>query len=122
MSCNSMVSKDHIPQTDHKKFATAISSHGHDIIEDDFQVEGEEQDDEISRGGLVTSQIYLKSTGPMNKDVTLRRIRHRKQVNKFKAATQSFLGFPNFKTSSNSNKVSNNSQIIRWVDDAFAAP
>ncbi|CAN4122764.1 unnamed protein product [Withania somnifera] len=114
MSSNSMVPKKHFSQTD--KIFSTMSSHGHDIVEDDFQVEEEEE-------GAVTSQIYLKSAGPMNKDVALRRIRHRKQVNKFKAATQSFFGFPNSRTSSKneSNKVTN-SKIIRWVDDAFAAP
>ncbi|KAF3670194.1 putative kinase [Capsicum annuum] len=119
MASNSMVPKKHFPD----KKSSNISSHEHDeIIEDDFQVEEEEEDNEISRG-VVTSQIYLKSAGQMNKDVALRRIRHRKQVNKFKAATQSFLWFPTFKNSSKNdgNKVSN-SKIIRWVDDAFAAP
>lgn len=109
-----MVPKKNFSQRD-KKFSK-ISSHGHDSIEDDFQVEeDQEEDNEISRG-VVSSQIYLKSSGTMNKDVALRRIRHRKQLNKFK----SFLAFPNFKNSSK-NDLSN-SKIIRWVDDAFAAP
>ncbi|MCD7446078.1 hypothetical protein HAX54_037284 [Datura stramonium] len=130
MASNSMVPKKHFSQRD-KKFST-ISSHGHDI-EDDFQVEIQEEDQEednkSSRSDqVISSQIYLKSTnstGPMNKDVALRRIRHRKQVNKIKAATQSFLGFP-FRISSNNidtnNKILSDSHMIRWVDDAFAAP
>ncbi|OIT38788.1 hypothetical protein A4A49_10332 [Nicotiana attenuata] len=106
---NSIVPKKYFSQTD----------------EDGFQVEIQEEEEgnnQSSKG--VTSHICLKpphTTGSLNKDVVLRRIRHRKQVNKLKSATQSFLGFP-FKTSSkNENKVTN-SQMIRWVDDAFAAP
>lgn len=121
MSTNSMVPEKHFSQTD-KKFST-ISTH-----EDDFQVEIQEEDQESSRSDqVITSQIYLKSinsTGPMNKDAALRRIRHRKQMNKIKATTQSFLGFP-FRISSKNdtnNKILSNSHMIRWVDDAFAAP
>ncbi|KAH0684042.1 hypothetical protein KY285_021522 [Solanum tuberosum] len=115
MSSNSIVPKKYFPQGN-KKFST-ISSYGNDNIEDDFQEEIIQEEDEER---CVSSKIYLKSTGPiMNKDVALRRIRHRKQLNKFK----SFLAFPNFKTSSkNDSNISTNSQIIRWVDDAFAAP
>ncbi|TMW92646.1 hypothetical protein EJD97_012749 [Solanum chilense] len=111
MSSNSIVPKKHFSQRN-KKFST------NDHIEDDFQEEIIEEENEER---CVSSQIYLKSTGPiMNKDVALRRIRHRKQLNKFK----SFLAFPNFKTSSknDSSNICTNSQIIRWVDDAFAAP
>lgn len=110
-SNNSMVPKHHFSQRD-KKFISISSD-----IEDDFQVEEEQEEENGISRGVVCSQIYLKSSGPINKDVALRRIRHRKQVNKFK----SFLAFPNFKISSK-NDNSTNSKIIRWVDDAFAAP
>ncbi|KAK4348770.1 hypothetical protein RND71_031525 [Anisodus tanguticus] len=120
MFSNSMVPKNDFSQRDKK--VSNICSHVND--EDDII---EEDEDNQSSRDQVTSHIYLKptnSTGPMNKDAVLSRIRHRKQVNKFKAATQSFLGFP-FRTSTKNdtnNKIVPNFQIIRWVDDAFAAP
>ncbi|KAK0577505.1 hypothetical protein LWI29_034173 [Acer saccharum] len=66
----------------------------------------------------VSSHLYLRPTHTsetLDKDVVLRRIRHRKRLNKVRNALQGFLGWsaPTNKT----DKVS-----VKWLDDAFAAP
>ena len=76
--------------------------------------------EETGNPSLVSTHIYLKpphSTETLEKQVVLRRIRHRKRINKVRTAVQALLGSP---TAANPDKVSANQ--MRWVDDAFAAP
>lgn len=81
-----------------------------------------------SRG--VTTHLYLKpaaqSAGTLDKEVVLRRIRHRRRVNKVKKAVQVFLSSP---FPAESKNIDNNKAAaaaapptIKWADDAFAAP
>ncbi|KAK2660440.1 hypothetical protein Ddye_006973 [Dipteronia dyeriana] len=77
----------------------------------------EDQEDQESLN-YVSSHLYLRHTHTsekLDKDVVLRRIRHRKRLNKVRNALQGFLGWsvPTNKT----DKVS-----VKWLDDAFAAP
>ncbi|KAK3231519.1 hypothetical protein Dsin_003400 [Dipteronia sinensis] len=79
-----------------------------------------EEDQEVNQESLnyVSSHLYLRPTHTsetLDKDVVLRRIRHRKRLNKVRNALQGFLGWsvPTNKT----DKVS-----VKWLDDAFAAP
>ncbi|XP_052109515.1 uncharacterized protein LOC110274446 [Arachis duranensis] len=63
----------------------------------------------------VTSKLFLKPSenqkpGNMDKEVVLRRIRHRRRVNKVRAAVGSFFSSP-FSTDHHR----------KWVDDPFAA-
>ncbi|TYJ28640.1 hypothetical protein E1A91_A06G014000v1 [Gossypium mustelinum] len=55
--------------------------------------------------------------------MVLRRIRHRKRMNNFRSAFQSFIGSSS--SSSSSTKMTKNgkgsSNELKWVDDAFAA-
>ncbi|KAL8487917.1 hypothetical protein ACS0TY_024275 [Phlomoides rotata] len=77
-------------------------------------VETTEENDE---GKLqVTTHLYLKPYGTVDKAVVLRRIRHRKRANKVRSAVQTLLSSPF--ASDNKTSVTQ----IRWADDAFAAP
>ena len=63
----------------------------------------------------VTSKLFLKPSenqkpGNMDKEVVLRRIRHRRRVNKVRAAVGSFFSSP-FSTDHHR----------KWLDDPFAA-
>lgn len=83
-----------------------------------------EESDQQEEEGLsnISSHLYLKpahATGTLDKAVVLRRIRHRKRVNKVKSAVQTLLSSP-FASAADQNKSS--TTRIRWVDDAFAAP
>ncbi|PIN19109.1 hypothetical protein CDL12_08220 [Handroanthus impetiginosus] len=72
----------------------------------------------------VTSHLYLKpahTTGTLDKTVVLRRIRHRKRVNKVKSAVQALFSSPFTSVKTDDKKTSSVGQI-RWADDAFAAP
>ncbi|KAL6317950.1 hypothetical protein AAG906_030997 [Vitis piasezkii] len=67
----------------------------------------------------VTSYLHLKpaqSSQTLDKDLVLRRIRHRKRVNKVRNLFQTLVSSP-FSTT-DSVRV----QEKKWVDDAFAAP
>ncbi|KAI3460272.1 hypothetical protein Pfo_016935 [Paulownia fortunei] len=82
----------------------------------------EEDQQEEENPGLVTSHLYLKpahTTGTLDKAVVLRRIRHRKRVNKVKSAVQALLSSP---FASNTDDKKTSVHLIRWADDAFAAP
>ncbi|GFP92988.1 hypothetical protein PHJA_001443100 [Phtheirospermum japonicum] len=78
--------------------------------------------------GYVTSQLYLKptgghTTGTLDKAVVLRRIHHRKRVNKVKSALQALLGSPIASVNADdNNKTCSVNPQLRWVDDAYAAP
>ena len=76
--------------------------------------------EETENGSLVSTHIYLKptpSTGTLEKKVVLRRIRHRKCMNKVRAAVKALVGSP---SAASPGKVSAHQE--KWVDDAFAAP
>ena len=74
------------------------------------EVEDEQEED-------ISSHLHLKPAGTLDKAVVLRRIRHRKRVNKLKSALQSVVALP---PAADGNQSS--APRIRWVDDAFAAP
>lgn len=83
------------------------------------QVEKNKEEDQQEEDGVVSSHLYLKpahTTGTLDKAVVLRRIRHRKRVNKLKSAVRSLVSSP--AADGNENPVPR----VRWVDDAFAAP
>lgn len=84
----------------------------------------EEIIDQQTNPNLVTSHLYLKpahSTGTLDKEVVLRRIRHRKGVNNVKKAVQALLSSPFSSKNIDKNKLPV-PPIIKWSDDAFAAP
>ncbi|KAH6756542.1 hypothetical protein C2S52_010097 [Perilla frutescens var. hirtella] len=92
---------------------------------DSLAVKNKEEDRQEEDGGdgvVISSQLYLKpahTTGTLDKAVVLRRIRHRKRVNKVKSAVKTLLSSP-FASAADENK--NSAPRIRWADDAFAAP
>ncbi|KAK6938746.1 hypothetical protein RJ641_032254 [Dillenia turbinata] len=67
----------------------------------------------------VSSQLSIfkprNASESLERDVVLRRIRHRKRVNKIRNAFQALVSSPFSSSSSSSNKP-------KWLDDAFAAP
>ncbi|CAA0812641.1 Unknown protein [Striga hermonthica] len=93
-----------------------------------------EEDDQPQEGsnslaGRVTSHLHLKpvhTTGTLDKAVVLRRIRHRKRVNRVKSAVGALLGQRS--ASASNTAVANGGETcgvcprLTWVDDAFAAP
>lgn len=95
------------------------------------QVSAEEEDENNTQNisaAAVTSRIQLKqpanSGDTLDKDVVLRRIRHRRRVNKLKSTVKAFLGFASSynKDKDKHKQTAVNSQMISWADDAFAAP
>ncbi|GAB4825571.1 hypothetical protein Ancab_008445 [Ancistrocladus abbreviatus] len=86
----------------------------------------EEEDDEDIQA--ITNRLVLVKPGQANKldkDIVLRRIRHRKRVNRLKNAAHALFTSPfSATTSSKSSKPEMASDVKpqRWVDDAFAAP
>jgi hypothetical protein len=96
------------------------------VVLNDKQVEvggnrGTEEEEEEESVFNVTSQLFLKpieNCKNLDKEVVLRRIRHRKRMNKVRAAVGAiFLG-------SSANNTENGDAYVqhkRWVDDAFAA-
>ncbi|KAL9231585.1 hypothetical protein vseg_006796 [Gypsophila vaccaria] len=89
-----------------------------EILTLDVHVQEEEEetedDDDNNNNNNISSCLYLKQHDPtkkVNRDVILRRIRHRKRVNKVKTAVEALFSSP-FSTTAPQ----------KWVDDAFAAP
>ncbi|CAI9763683.1 unnamed protein product [Fraxinus pennsylvanica] len=79
----------------------------------------DETEQEENENLSITTHLYLKpchTSDTLDKNVVLRRIRHRKRVNKVKSAVQGLFRCP---FASNTNKTSN--PQIKWADDAFAA-
>ncbi|KAJ8772618.1 hypothetical protein K2173_027795 [Erythroxylum novogranatense] len=79
--------------------------------------ESVEDQENQETGNSVTSHVSIKpthSSGTLDREVVLRRIRQRKRANKVRAVLQGLFGSSG---SSKSDKVS-----AKWVDDAFAAP
>lgn len=80
-----------------------------------------EEDHQEEEAEIISSHLYLKpahARGTLDKAVVLRRIRHRKRVNKVKSAVQAFLGSSDI----GNNTTCDHPHIIRWADDAFSAP
>ncbi|GER29980.1 LPS-assembly protein LptD [Striga asiatica] len=95
------------------------------------QIEEDEQPQEglNSLAGHVTSHLYLKpahTTGTLDKAVVLRRIRHRKRVNRVKSAVGALLGQRSASTSNTAAADGGETfgvcPRLIWADDAFAAP
>ncbi|CAK9171742.1 unnamed protein product [Ilex paraguariensis] len=85
-------------------------------------INNSEDPEETENTTLVTTHVFLKpthSTGTLDKEVVLSRIRHRKRANKFRTAVRALLLSP-FAAKTTTDNVS--VQQTRWVDDAFAAP
>ncbi|KAK2392488.1 hypothetical protein P8452_29389 [Trifolium repens] len=93
------------------------------VMSNDKQVEvsgnrgTEEEEDQEETVISVTSQLFIKSKN-LDKEVILRRIRHRKRMNKVRSVVGAI-----FQGSSN-NTGNNEAEAVqhkKWVDDAFAA-
>ncbi|KAK8683861.1 hypothetical protein V6N13_039907 [Hibiscus sabdariffa] len=90
------------------------------IVNDENNNCAEEEQEEVECSP-ISSHLYIKpshSKQTLDKKVVLRRIRHRKRMNNFRSALQSFIGSSS-SSSSAPNKTSG--PEIKWVDDAFAA-
>nr|DAD40582.1 TPA_asm: hypothetical protein HUJ06_014905 [Nelumbo nucifera] len=78
---------------------------------------GDRQDPETNVP--VTTRLYLKpsrTSETLDKDDVLRRIRHRKRVNKVRNALQALLNSPL------PGRMDDFLQEERWLEDAFSAP
>ncbi|XAR61823.1 hypothetical protein NMG60_11016347 [Bertholletia excelsa] len=76
--------------------------------------------EEFEGPGRVSSHVYLKpahSAETLDEAVVLRRIKHRKRMNRVRTAVQALLSSP---FAAHPEQVSVHEK--RWVDDAFAAP
>lgn len=86
------------------------------------------EDEEENNNNSISSHLYLKpvhTSGTLDKQVVLRRIRHRKRVKNLRTTANSLLGylFPSKKTKEDhNNTVVKVDETTRWIDDAFAAP
>ncbi|EOY14649.1 Uncharacterized protein TCM_033960 [Theobroma cacao] len=90
------------------------------IKDDDDNNNCAEDQEEQENMDYVTSHLHMKpshSKQTLDKEVVLRRIRHRKRMNNVKSALQSFLG--SSLQAKTENKVSVHG--LKWIDDAFAA-
>ncbi|KAJ1419092.1 hypothetical protein SESBI_15360 [Sesbania bispinosa] len=80
----------------------------------------EDKDSATATAGAISSQLHLKSpkasSETLDKQVVLRRIRHRKSINRIKSAFEGLRGSTEGKTAS--------AQEQKWLeqDDAFSAP
>ena len=99
-------------------------------IDDDNQniPENEEDEEEEANGGVnknyISSQVCLKmNENKVDKEVILRRIRHRRRVHKVKSAVQALFSSPFSTTATTSlNHRVSVQPPPKWVDDNFAAP
>ncbi|MBA0693414.1 hypothetical protein Goari_003788 [Gossypium aridum] len=88
---------------------------------------GEDNQDEQDQLDAITSYLYIKpshSKQTLDKDMVLRRIRHRKRMNNLRSAFQSFIGSSSSSSPSSTKMTKNGkgpSNELKWVDDAFAA-
>jgi isopentenyldiphosphate isomerase len=77
----------------------------------------EEEEDQEETVISVTNQLFIKPKN-LDKEVILRRIRHRKRMNKVRSVVGAiFQGTSNNNTGNDEAAV----QHKKWVDDAFAA-
>ncbi|KAJ4966319.1 hypothetical protein NE237_018168 [Protea cynaroides] len=82
-----------------------------------------EEREETETPNTVTRHLYLKpahTSETLDKDQLLRRIRHRKRVNKFRNALLALLRSPFSSSSGVPDKVPVHHES--WLDDAFSAP
>jgi len=106
------------------------NSKRHSVVSNDKQggrtEEHEGEYREKKEAVSVTSQLCIKpvrnSENNMDKEVVLRRIRHRKRMNKVRSAVGTFLRSP-FSSNKNTTTDASSLQVQgkRWIDDAFAA-
>lgn len=86
-----------------------------------LKVSSEKKDEgnEVENKATISTQLYLRSPKPLDKDVVLERIQRRKCMNKVKNTFHSLLSL----NGSNSN-ASITTQDQMWVDlgDAFSCP
>ncbi|GAU14332.1 hypothetical protein TSUD_308920 [Trifolium subterraneum] len=76
----------------------------------------EEEEDQEETVISVTSQLFIKPKN-LDKEVVLRRIRHRKRMNKVRSVVGAIF-------QGSSNNTGNDEAAVqhkKWVDDAFAA-
>ncbi|KAI5655994.1 hypothetical protein M9H77_24787 [Catharanthus roseus] len=90
------------------------------------QIQGEDDEEEEmennTRPNNVATHLHLKPNGPLDREVVLRRIRHRKRLHNVKKAVSALLSSPFASKNDMGNvAVSSASSRIKWVDDAFAA-
>ncbi|KMS96585.1 hypothetical protein BVRB_8g201550 [Beta vulgaris subsp. vulgaris] len=102
----------------------------HELVTGKVDIEEEEEGagvleaDAPTNPSYITSQICLKAIHPsqkMDKDVILRRIRHRKRVNKVKNAVEALFKFP-YTSAATTNLKEDRVEFQGWVNDAFTAP
>lgn len=109
MSSTSTTQKRQNPVSNGKEMETVSSERG---TEEDELLGELEKKESLS----VTRQLCIKPTHgseKLDKEVVLRRIRHRKRMNKIRSAVGGFL----FSTTTSDAAA----QGKKWVDDAFAA-
>lgn len=86
--------------------------------------EGECEKELESVSMAVTRQVCIKpieNTRNLDREVVLRRIRHRKRMNKVRAAVGTILGTRSSTTANDTTGGDASLLGKRWVDDAFAA-
>lgn len=90
---------------------TSVSETQKARLDHHYESEDTNKDDSAnSKVGPVSNQLFLKSSSKsLDKQLVLRRIRHRKSLNKVKTAFEALLGTPQSQS--------------QWLqDDAFSAP
>ncbi|KAJ4701850.1 Histone-lysine N-methyltransferase [Melia azedarach] len=88
---------------------------------DSNSINEDQEEQENLNSSYITSHLYLRpihnSQTTLDRDAVLRRIRHRKRMNKVRNAIHGFFGWS---VSVKTDKVS--VRHMKWVDDAFSAP
>jgi len=111
---------------------TQINNNEKELITLDVEIDGDEKnfpEDEaegVANGGVdyISTQVCLKmNENKVDKEVILRRIRHRRTLHKVKSAVQALFTSP-FSTTAD---TSLNHEVSvqpppKWLDDNFAAP
>ncbi|CAL1396207.1 unnamed protein product [Linum trigynum] len=87
--------------------------------------EGAEEGGVIPSG--VTSHVCIRpvdTAGTLDKEAVLRQIRQRKRMNRVRGAIHGLFGLsrPNSNKDDKSNGRPKSVCVVKWVDDAFAAP
>ncbi|OVA05182.1 hypothetical protein BVC80_8893g21 [Macleaya cordata] len=111
------------------------TSESSDVVKINHHNPEDHQDQEESEtlNPIITSHLCLKpthATQTLDKDGVLRRIRHRRRVNKVRNALQTILTLPFSTTrtttttssSPDDKAASTHQHKLRWLDDAFSAP
>ncbi|CAH1435025.1 unnamed protein product [Lactuca virosa] len=90
-------------------------------LQEDVFIEDEDEEEDSTAGAGVTRHLYLKpthATGTLNKQVVLRRIRHRKRMNMVRSTVNSLFASISAATPT----ATSTSSKIKWIDDPFTAP